>query len=206
MVRVKICGVTTAADAIMAADLGADAIGLNFYAKSPRYLSPQAAMPIVKAMPPFTATVGVFVNMPIRQATAIAFQLGLRAIQTVDDSPQSSDTFPFAHIPTFRIADQAGIDQAKAYCRQHRPSAVLIDAHVPGQMGGTGQTAPWHLLAGVDFGVPLILAGGLTPENVAEAIRLVRPWGVDVASGVEASPGVKDQAKVKAFMAAVRQG
>ena len=204
MTRVKICGVTTPDAARIAADAGADAVGLNFYSQSPRLISPQVAASIVRALPPFTAPVGVFVNKPMRQATAIAFQLGLRAIQTVDDEPRFEDSFPFAFIPTFRVKRADDLDAIRQFVSQHKPSAVLIDSHVPGQMGGTGVTAPWHLLVGFDPGVPLILAGGLTPDNVADAIRTVKPWAVDVASGVESAPGVKDPAKVKAFLDAVR--
>lgn len=204
MTKIKICGVTSATNARMVAELGADAIGLNFYDRSPRYLSPANAMTLLRAIPVFTVTVGVFVNEPMRRATALAYQLGLRAIQTVDDEPQNEDSFPFAHIPVFRVANQADVKGAKSFCEMHRPSAVLIDARVPGQMGGTGATVDWALLQGIDFGVPLILAGGLTPDNVADAIRQVKPWAVDVASGVESSPGVKDPGKVKAFIAAVR--
>jgi phosphoribosylanthranilate isomerase len=203
-VRVKICGVTTAADAVFAVEHGADAVGLNFFPKSSRYLTPAAAADIIRALPAFACPVGVFVNEPLRRATAVAFQLGLRAIQTVDDVPQANEAFPFAYVPAFRVKAEADLNAIKSFCETANPSAVLIDSHVPGQMGGTGVTAPWHLLAGFDPGVPVILAGGLTPENVAEAIRVMRPWGVDVASGVESSPGVKDPGKVRAFLSAVR--
>jgi phosphoribosylanthranilate isomerase len=202
MTHVKICGVRTPADAAFAAECGADAVGLNFFPKSPRYLDPKQAADVVRALPPFIAPVGVFVGVPMRQATAIAFQLGLRAIQTYEMSPE--DTFPFAHIPSFRVKDTASLDGIRSYVAVRKPAAVLVDAFVEGEMGGTGTRAPWQLLAGFDPGVPLILAGGLTPENVADAIRTVRPWGVDVASGVESSPGVKDPGKVRAFVAAVR--
>ena len=201
-VRVKICGVTTPADARFAADAGADAVGLNFYPKSPRFVTPTVAASLVRALPPFTAPVGVFVGMPLRQVCAIAFQLGLRGVQTYDDQPPADDPFPFAHVPAFRVKDATGLDHVRRFVAACRPSAVLIDSFVEGQMGGTGHVAPWELLAGFDPGVPLILAGGLTPENVADAIRAVRPWGVDVASGVESSPGVKDRAKVSAFVKA----
>ncbi len=197
MVRIKICGVTTPDDARLAADAGADAVGLNFYPKSPRFVTPHQAATIVRALPAFTAPVGVFVGMPLRQVCAVAFQLGLRGVQTYDDQPPTEDTFPFAHVPAFRVKDAAGLDHIRRFVEAattlgRRPAAVLIDSHVEGQMGGTGHKAPWELLAGFDPGVPLILAGGLTPENVAEAIALVRPWGVDVASGVESAPGRKD--------------
>jgi phosphoribosylanthranilate isomerase len=210
MIRIKICGVTTADDARFAADAGADAVGLNFYPQSPRFLSPQAAASIVRALPAFTAPVGVFVGMPIRQVCAMAFQLGLRGVQTYDDQLPTEDTFPFAHIPAFRIKDADGLEQVRRFVETatslgRRPSAVLIDSRVEGQFGGTGHAAPWELLKGFNPGVPVILAGGLTPENVAEAIALVQPWGVDVASGVESSPGVKDLDKVRQFVKNARR-
>jgi phosphoribosylanthranilate isomerase len=206
-VHIKICGVTTPEDARFAAEAGADAIGLNFYPKSPRFVTPSQAAGIVRSLPAFTAPIGVFVDTPMRQACAIAFQLGLRGLQTYEDS--SDDAFPFAHVPAFRIHEEAGLEQVRRSIQTAKRlnrtlAAVLIDSHVPGLMGGTGHKAPWNLLAGCDFGVPLILAGGLTAENVAEAIATVRPWGVDVASGVESSPGKKDPAKVEAFIQAVR--
>jgi phosphoribosylanthranilate isomerase len=209
-IRVKICGVTTPGDARLAAEAGADAVGLNFYPQSPRFLDPQAAAAVVRALPPFTAPVGVFVGMPLRQVCAVAFQLGLRGVQTYDDRPPAEDPFPFAHVPAFRVKDATGLDHVRRFVEAARqlgrpPAAVLIDSHVEGQMGGTGHAAPWHLLAEFDPGVPLILAGGLTPENVAEAITLVRPWGVDVASGVEAAPGRKDPEKVARFVRNARE-
>ncbi|MFO0805143.1 MAG: phosphoribosylanthranilate isomerase [Gemmataceae bacterium] len=203
-IRIKICGVTTPEDARQAAEAGADALGLNFFPKSPRFVTPVQAAAIVRALPPFTATVGVFVQMPLRQATAIAFQLGLRAVQTYDDQPPTDDPFPFAHIPAFRVKDAAGLDAIRRYVAACRPAAVLVDSFVDGQMGGTGHRAPWDLLVGFDPGVPLILAGGLTPENVSEAVATVKPWGVDVASGVESAPGRKDPVKVARFIEAAR--
>lgn len=208
-VRVKICGVTTPADAVAAADAGAEAVGLNFYPQSPRHLDPRSAADLIRALPAFTAPVGVFVGTPMRQATAIAFQLGLRGIQTYTDAPQPDDPFPFAFLPAFRVKDRDSLDAIRRFVDAMKvidrpPAAVLVDSFVAGQMGGTGHVAPWELLAGFDPGVPLVLAGGLTPDNVAEAVRTVRPWGVDVASGVESAPGRKDAGKVRAFVAAVK--
>src|SRR5688500_9445830 len=111
MVRIKICGVTTPDDARLAADAGADAVGLNFYPKSPRFVTPTRAATILRALPAFTAPVGVFVEMPLRQVCAVAFQLGLRGLQTYEDQPPSEDPFPFAHIPAFRVKDSAGLDR-----------------------------------------------------------------------------------------------
>lgn len=209
MVRIKICGVTTPDAARHAADAGADAVGINFYPKSPRYVAPQQAAALVRALPAFTAPVGVFVGMPLRQVCAVAYQLGLRGVQTYDDDPPGDDTFPFAHVPAFRVKDAAGLDRVRRFVEVatalgRKPTAVLIDSYVEGQMGGTGHRAPWELLVGFDPGVPLVLAGGLTPENVAEAVALVRPWGVDVASGVESAPGVKDPDKVARFVKSAR--
>jgi phosphoribosylanthranilate isomerase len=208
-IRVKICGVTTIDDVHSAADAGADAIGLNFHAPSPRFVDPRAAAPLIRALPPFLSPVGVFVEQPVRQICALAYQLGLQAVQWVGREPPLEDTYPFGLISAFRVQQANDLDFIRAYVDRMRasgraPAGVLIDAHVPGQYGGTGRSAPWELLAGYVPGVPLILAGGLTPENVAEAIRIVRPYGVDVASGVESSPGRKDPKKVRQFVEAVR--
>src|SRR6187551_2766223 len=109
MVRIKVCGVTTADDARLAADGGADAVGLNFYPKSPRFITPTQAAAIIRALPAFTAPIGVFVDMPLRQVCAMAYQLGLRGVQTYDAHPPDEDPFPFAHIPAFRVSDEAGL-------------------------------------------------------------------------------------------------
>lgn len=209
MVRVKICGVTTPADAAFAADCGADAVGLNFYPKSPRYLSDERAEAIVRALSPFTAAVGVFVETPDAFTMDAAQHFGLRGVQTYSSEPPDFDFFPAAHVPAFRVQDDACLAEIRRHVvaareRGRAPAAVLVDSHVSGEFGGTGRLAPWELLVGFDAGVPLILAGGLTPDNVADAIRTVRPWGVDVASGVESSPGKKDSGKVRAFIQAAR--
>src|SRR4051794_29299009 len=115
MVRIKICGVTTPEDARFAAATGADAVGLNFYPKSPRFLTPYQATAIVRALPAFTAPIGVYVGMPLRQVCAVAFQLGLRGVQTYDEQPPTEDVFPFAHVPAFRVKDAAGLDAIKQY-------------------------------------------------------------------------------------------
>lgn len=203
-VRVKICGVTTPTDAAFAADCGADAVGLNFFPRSPRFLTPVQADAIIRELPAFAAAVGVFVDMPDGDIRTHARQLGLRAVQTYSADPPASSFFPTAHVPAFRVKDLADLDAVRRFVAACRPAAVLIDSFVPGEMGGTGHRAPWHLLAGFAPGVPVILAGGLTPDNVADAIRLVRPWGVDVASGVESSPGKKDPGRVRAFVQAAR--
>jgi phosphoribosylanthranilate isomerase len=207
--RVKICGVTTPDDVAACADAGADAVGVNFHPGSARYIDPRQAGPLLRSVPPLMAAVGVFVAQPLRQVCALAYQLGLRGVQWHGDNPETADPFPFAFVPAFRVRDRASLDGILSYLRAcavagWQPAAVLVDAFVEGQHGGTGRTAPWDLLADFRPGVPLILAGGLTPENVAEAVTLVRPWGVDVASGVESAPGRKDPERVVRFLRAVR--
>lgn len=204
MTRIKICGITRPADAELLAELGVEAVGLNFYPKSPRCVSPKQARELVKHLGPFAAPVGVFVSDDWLHIGSIATEVGLRAAQTYTDSPPSAPLDPFAHIPAFRVKSASDLDHIQQFVAMAKPSAVLVDSFVAGEMGGTGHKAPWELLVGFDPGVPLILAGGLTPANVADAIRLVEPWGVDVASGVESSPGIKDPSKIRAFVAAVQ--
>jgi phosphoribosylanthranilate isomerase len=207
--RVKICGATRPADVAACAGAGVDAVGINFHPGSPRYVDPRNAQPILRSIPPLMAGVGVFVNQPFRQVAALAYQLGLRGVQCHGDPGEPEDAFPFSLVPAFRVRDRQSLADIETYLARCRavgrlPGAVLVDAHVEGLHGGTGRTAPWELLIDFKPGVPLILAGGLTPENVAEAVRTVRPDGVDVASGVEFAPGQKDPAKVRAFVANAR--
>jgi phosphoribosylanthranilate isomerase len=212
---VKICGITCVADARMVAQAGANAIGLNFYAGSPRCVSIDAAREIVASLPPYLDPVGVFVNTTTADVRQIASAVGLRTVQLHGDhSPvQVVELREFAVVPAFGLADEqavAGVTDYVSACDRlgRRPAAVLVDAFVPGKLGGTGQTAPWPLSRSVvdRCGVPVMLAGGLTPKNVVDAIRAVRPWGVDVASGVEVSPGRKETYKVSRFVTAARSG
>jgi phosphoribosylanthranilate isomerase len=207
--RVKICGVTTPDDVAACVAAGADAVGVNFHPGSPRYVDPRRALPLVKSIPPLMSAIGVFVNQPMRQVAALAYQLGLRGVQVHGDEREIADPSPFSLIAPFRVRDRNSLTEIVTYLQRcadagYCPGAILVDAFVDGQHGGTGRTAPWELLADFRPGVPLILAGGLTPENVAEAIRIVRPAGVDVASGVESAPGRKDPQRVRAFVAAAR--
>jgi len=210
-VRVKICGVTSVEDALLAANLGAEAVGLNFYEKSPRFIDASKAYEILRALPAFVEPVGLFVRRSLREIAATLKEPGLDRIRTVQrhaDQPEIGDFFvyPFSLIDAFPVADVASLGRIQTYLADawdqafFRPGAILVDAHVPGKYGGTGQTAPWQLLAAFAPTVPLILAGGLTPDNVAEAIRIVRPYAVDVASGVESSPGKKDPDKMQRFI------
>jgi phosphoribosylanthranilate isomerase len=205
-VRIKICGITRVADAEAAADFGADAVGLNFYPRSPRFIDPATCAAVLRALPPFVEPVALFVDEPLRQVFATLNQLGrVRTFQWYGSRRELSDTFPFQYIPAFPVRDRTSLLDITRYldsCRAFGalPAAVLVDAAVPGQHGGTGQTVPWNLLADFRPGVPLILAGGLTPANVAEAVRVVRPYGVDVASGVEGLPAQKDREKMRRFI------
>ncbi|HTU90790.1 MAG TPA: phosphoribosylanthranilate isomerase [Gemmataceae bacterium] len=210
-VRVKICGVTTEVDARQAALLGADAIGLNFYEGSPRCVGPAVVQAVLQELPPFVAAVGVFVDKPMRPIFELLH--GLRRIQVIQwhgKDRELCDCFPYHLISAFPVRDVASLQAIQRYldaCRVsgRMPSALLLDGHAAGQHGGTGKTAPWDLLASFRPGVPIILAGGLTADNVAEAIRIVRPYGVDVASGVESAPGRKDAEKMRRFLANARE-
>ncbi len=207
-IRIKICGITNLKDALEAARLGADAIGINFASESPRCTEGSVAQQILKHLPPFVDPVGVYVNRLLADIFTEAQRLGIRMIQWHGDSEKRelTDPFPFRLIAAFSIRDQKSLVQAHRYlelCRSvgRLPSAVLLDGHAAGQYGGTGQTAPWEKIASFKPpDVPVILAGGLTPENVGEAISVVRPYGVDVASGVESSPGQKDIHKMAQFV------
>lgn len=208
--RIKICGVTTPDDVRTCADAGADAVGVNFHPGSPRYLDPRQARPVLRSIPPLMAGIGVFVAQPMRQVCALAYQLGLRGVQWHGEQREVDDPFPFALIAAFRVKDRGTLDEITSYLQRcatsnQKPSAILVDAFVEGQHGGTGRKAPWDLLADFRPGIPLILAGGLTPENVGDAIRVVRPAGIDVASGVESKARYKDPEKVRRFIANARE-
>lgn len=205
-IRVKFCGVTDPDDALAAAAAGADFIGLNFSAHSVRRVSLDQARTIADELPRFDHFAGVYVEQSWDEIAAFNRAVKLMHCQTYS-TPWPGERFtPAGHIAAFRVrsAEDIAAIHAMLAASPHKPMAVLVDSLVPGAMGGTGHTAPWELLAGQDFGVPLILAGGLTPENVGDAIRLVKPWGVDVASGIENAPGRKDAAKMRAFVRAVR--
>jgi phosphoribosylanthranilate isomerase len=224
MFQIKICGITNVADAIAAVDAGADAIGLNFYEKSPRSTSVERASQIALALSgqPINR-VGVFVNKSPTEIEATVKEGGLSSIQLHGDEPpevvahfaqpKRPGRFPFRiQVIRARRMDDRGVAAIASDLEECRaagwgPAAVLVDAATPGRYGGTGETVSWVGLADHPRWLgdtPLILAGGLTPDNVAEAIRIVRPHGVDVASGVESAPGKKDLHKVKDFIAAAR--
>lgn len=195
-VKVKICGVTTVADARVAAAAGADAIGLNFYARSARCVSAETAAAIVAELPPAVWRVGVFVDAPRDDVQRLADACGLDTLQFHgDESPEYCRGWTQRTIKAIRVKDAATLGAAGAY----RVDFVLADAYVEGLAGGTGHIVPPEWLRGISP-ERLILAGGLTPENVAAAVRGVRPFAVDVASGVEIAPGRKDPERVRRFI------
>ncbi len=201
--RIKICGITNLEDARLAADLGAQAVGFIFYEKSPRFIRPAVAQNIVAQLPPLVLTVGVFVNAPLSEVREIAAQVRLDWLQLHgEEPPDYCGQLDRNLIKAVRLREAAALSGLAAY--QGLVRAFLADTYQSGVAGGTGKTGNWELAAKVkDYG-PLILAGGLTPENVAAAIRQVQPWAVDVASGVEAAPGRKDPARLRAFFQAVQ--
>ncbi len=210
MFRIKVCGITTVDDARMVAEAGADAIGLNFYAPSPRYVDLTTARLIVHALPQHVSTVGLFVNAPVESILRIADDLALGYVQLHGDEPPESlvRLAPCKIIRAFRVAgDYRPLLAYLRTCDQLGcpPAAVLADALDPGKYGGTGQVGNWDAIAAFQADAAtarVVLAGGLTPGNVADAIRQVRPAAVDVASGVESQPGRKARALVAQFVQA----
>ncbi len=201
-VRVKICGITRVEDALAAAKAGADAIGLVFYAKSPRAVDIEQARAILAALPPFVTTVGLFVDAERSELERILASVPLDLLQFHgDESVQQCEAFGRPYIKALRV--KAGDDIAAQVARYPSAQGILLDAYVEGVPGGTGEAFDWSLIPQT-LSKPLILAGGLRPDNVAEAVSRVRPYAVDVSGGVEASKGVKDVEKVGAFIRAAR--
>ena len=203
MTKIKICGIKTANDALAAMEAGADLIGFNFYPKSPRHIDVGICRDIMAVMRRYghITYVGVFVNASVEEIRATIDTCGLALAQLHgDEMPEMLSALDGRAFKAFR-----GIpNDVKEFARSESP-ALLVDAAVKGVYGGSGVTADWSAAAGLAKRYPLLLAGGLNPENVADAVRQVKPWGVDVASGVESEPGRKDAAKISAFIKAVRQ-
>jgi phosphoribosylanthranilate isomerase len=201
-VRVKICGITCAEDALAAVEAGADALGFMFYERSSRYIAPQEAARIITQLPPFVSKTGVFVDAsPASIAETIA-QCRLDCLQFHGtETPEMCQHPSLPVVKAFRVAGEECLQIFPTF----KTAAWLLDSYVPGQLGGTGAKFNWDLaVAAAKLGRPIILAGGLTSENVAEAVRQTQPFAVDVSSGVESSPGRKDRTKMHAFIQAVR--
>lgn len=203
MTRVKICGITNLEDALCAVNAGADALGFVFFDKSPRNISPLKAQEIVAALPPFISTVGLFVNEAPEKVDQIMRQARLQVIQLHgDETPEDCSRFEsWPVIKALRIKNSGSLSALADY----RVNALLLDAWSEDQYGGTGISFDWALLRDLSPDVPLILAGGLTPENVVRAITQVQPYAVDVSSGVEKSPGRKDHRLIDRFVRQVKQ-
>lgn len=211
MTKIKICGIKTVSDALAALDAGADMLGFNFYPKSPRHIDVGTCRWIMSTMRRYAQImyVGVFVNASLGEIRATMGTCGLTLVQLHgDETPEmvqclDGKAFKAVRLSADSVTDSRTVTDFAASCRGMAP-ALLVDASVKGAYGGTGVTADWQNAAELAKHYPTLLAGGLTPENVAEAVRQVRPWGVDVASGVESAPGLKDAKKMKAFVKAVR--
>ncbi len=201
-VIVKICGLTNVADALAAADAGADALGFVFYEPSPRSVSIEAAAEITRQLPPAIVKVGVFVDAPEELVLRAARSCALNLLQFHgEESPDYCLQFALMSMKAFRIRDEGSLGALRAYSTD----AWLLDTYAPTKAGGTGETFNWDLAVQArGYGRPIFLAGGLTPLNVAQAVGRVQPYGVDVSSGVEAGPGRKDHTKVRDFIQAAK--
>ncbi|MDE2970857.1 MAG: phosphoribosylanthranilate isomerase [Acidobacteriota bacterium] len=199
-VRIKICGITNEADAAAAVRAGADALGFIFYRGSPRCVAPERAAEIVAGLPPFVVPVGVFVNAAAGDIDGICEAAGIRVVQLHGDEPPGfCEALARPVIKAFRVRDASWTADAAAY----PVGAVLLDTFAEDRYGGTGTTFDWRFVE--DSPHRVILSGGLNPDNVAEAVRNVRPYGVDTGSGVEREPGRKDHSKIRAFVEAARR-
>ncbi len=200
-IRVKICGITRVEDALAAASFGSDAIGLVFYEQSPRHVSIDRAAEIVAALPAFVSAVGLFVDARPEQVRAVLDHVRLDVLQFHgDESPAYCAQFGLPYLKAVRVRPDTNLVQYAADYADAR--ALLLDAFAEGVPGGTGQKFDWSLIPG-ELGKPVILAGGLTPGNVGEAIHAVHPYAVDVSGGVEKEKGIKDAEKMAAFMRGV---
>lgn len=199
---VKICGITRPEDALAAARAGADAIGLVFHAASPRYVTSARAAEIVRGLPSEVTTVGLFVNETAEQVRAVLAAAPVELLQFHgEESPEFCRQFGQPYVKAVRMGP--GVDLVQYARNYHDAKALLLDALVEGVRGGSGVTFDWSLIPR-DLSLPIILSGGLTPENVTEAVRRVRPLAVDVSSGVESAKGIKDASKIAAFIRGVR--
>ncbi len=201
--RVKICGLTRADDACAAMAAGADALGLVFYLRSPRCVDVERARAVTAGLPPFVTVVGLFVDAPADEVRAVLEAVRIDLLQFHgEEPPEYCAGFPRPYIKALRMRE--GLDLRQAMRAHRRALGLLLDAYSPAAPGGSGLSFDWDRVP-ADLPVPVILAGGLTPENVGAAVRRVRPFAVDVSSGVESAPGIKDPDRVRRFLEAVRR-
>ncbi len=202
--RIKVCGITRPEDALAAAEAGVDAIGLVFYPPSPRYVEPERAASIAACLPPFVTSVGLFVNADAETIAEVVGQVGIDLIQFHgNECPDYCAAHGRPWVRALRMKDD--IDLAAEAARFAGARGLLLDAYRPGVPGGTGETFDWGRIP-ADLADRVVLAGGLTPDNVGEAVARVRPWAVDVSGGVESAPGIKDKQLIARFVEAVRAG
>ena len=204
MVRVKICGITNPQDASMAVEMGVDALGFVF-APSPRQITPEKARNIIRSIPPFVQMIGVFVDKDHATMRRIIHFCGLDLVQLHgDESPEICHKFMPTAIKVFRLRDESSLQSIKPYCGKVR--ALLFDTYSEARRGGTGETFDWGLaIKAKEFEIPTILSGGLNPDNISEAISLVKPYAVDVNSGIEDRPGKKNYFLMKELMETIRK-
>jgi phosphoribosylanthranilate isomerase len=204
-IKVKICGITNPLDAQSAVEAGADALGFLCYRQSPRYVGPDTIRRIVADLPPFILAVGVFVDEEPKVIRDVMDACGLAIAQLHgDESAAYCEALGRPVLRAIRLRDRDSLLQLAEYRGRAAVRGFVVDAYAKESYGGTGQVVDWNLAAEAARAVPLLLAGGLTPKNVSEAIRKVRPYGVDVSSGVEISPGKKDHEKLRAFVRAAK--
>lgn len=203
MVRIKICGITRVEDALAAAAAGADAIGLVFYAPSPRAVSAEQARQIISALPPFVTSVGLFVNASAQEVRAVLAEVPLDVLQFHGDEPADfCKQFGRPYLKALRV--RAGDDLNALAAQWPEASGILLDSYKAGVPGGTGEIFDWSLIP-TERTWPLVLAGGLAAENVADAITRAAPWAVDVSGGVEQAKGIKDADKINSFVREVKR-
>jgi phosphoribosylanthranilate isomerase len=201
-VKVKICGITNIDDALYATELGADALGFIFVKSSPRYIVPKFARKIIQELPPFVVPVGVFVDMEYNDILEIIDQTGIGCVQLHgEETPKRLAKYPVPMYKSFRVDSSFNPE----ILRRYKGSAYLLDTKISGELGGTGQTFDWKIaIKAKEYG-RIILAGGLKPENIIEAVQIVQPYAVDVNSGVEESPGMKDHSKLRLLFDLLKQ-
>jgi phosphoribosylanthranilate isomerase len=206
MVRVKICGITNSADALAAVEAGANLVGFNFYEKSPRYIAETEAAKIRPQLPKTVEAVGIFVNAPPADVATLCKLLKLDAAQLHGDETPETVAELARSIPVYKVFRVEPDFRLQTLDEYPEAFAFLFDAAHTGQYGGTGRTTDWDVARRAALGRRIILAGGLKVENVAAAVRIVRPYGIDVASGVESKPGKKDHSRLREFIQEVRRG